>query len=96
VTADHETGGMSLGREKGYVLNLNELAPQIKSAEEDKDNLSYITELNEKANVGWTTSSHTGIAVPVFATGAGSRLFMGRMDNTDIPKRIVRLMGLEF
>jgi len=95
VTADHETGGMTLGREKGYELKLKELDSQNKSVAVDKESASAIAELNKKANVGWTTTSHTGTAVPVFATGPGSRMFMGRMDNTDIPKRILRIMGLE-
>lgn len=95
VTADHETGGMTLGRERGYVLNLNELASQSKSISIDKESKDAVKELNNKANVGWTTSSHTGTAVPVYATGPGSRLFSGRMDNTEIPIRILKAMGLE-
>ena len=96
VTADHETGGMMLGREKGYVLDLKQLEPQKKSMAADKENKEMYVELNKKANIGWTTSSHTGIAVPVYAIGAGSRQFSGRMDNTDIPKKILRAMGIDF
>jgi len=40
---------------------------------------------------GWSTKGHTGEAVPVFAIGIGSELFAGKMDNTDIPKRIMEL-----
>ena len=35
-------------------------------------------------------------AIPVFAIGAGSSRFAGRADNTDIPKRIVSAMGIEW
>ena len=31
--------------------------------------------------------------VPVFAIGAGSDLFIGKMDNTEIPKRIAKAGG---
>lgn len=96
VTADHETGGMMLGREKGYTLDLKQLDSQTKSMAVDKENAEEYAILNKKANIGWTTSSHTGIAVPVYAIGAGSRQFSGRMDNTDIPKKILRAMGIEF
>ncbi len=96
VTADHETGGMMLGREKGYVLDLKQLESQTQSIAVDKENEEKYRELNRKANIGWTTSSHTGIAVPVYSIGAGSRQFSGRMDNTDIPKRILRAMGIDF
>ncbi len=95
VTADHETGGMTLGRERGYELKLNELEPQKRSMAVDKEGTPAYAELNKKANVGWTTSSHTGAAVPIYAIGPGSRLFSGRMDNTDIPKRILRIFGIE-
>ena len=52
--------------------------------------------LSKVARIGWTTTSHTGGAVPVFAIGAGSGLFAGRQDNTDIPKKICKAMGVEF
>jgi alkaline phosphatase len=49
--------------------------------------------LNQKAGIGWTSYSHTGIPVPVFAQGAGQALFAGYYDNTDIAKKIMSLMG---
>jgi len=49
--------------------------------------------LSKAANIGWTTSSHTGGAVPVFAVGACSQMFSGRQNNTDLPKKIYRAMG---
>lgn len=48
--------------------------------------------LNNKAGIGWTSFSHTGIPVPVFAIGTGHELFNGYYDNTDIPKKIMRIM----
>lgn len=47
----------------------------------------------QKANLGWTTTSHTAGYVPVYAIGAGSELFAGKMDNTEIPTRIGRAAG---
>jgi alkaline phosphatase len=44
--------------------------------------------LNEKAGVGWTTGSHTGLPVIMHAHGVGAEKFDGILDNTDIPKRI--------
>lgn len=52
--------------------------------------------LNQMAGIGWTTTSHTGSHVPVYAIGSGQQLFSGQMDNTDIPKRIAKVMGLSF
>lgn len=45
------------------------------------------------ANVGWVSSNHSAGVVPVYAIGAGSRLFSGKLDNTDIPKKIAEAAG---
>ena len=46
--------------------------------------------LNEIAMVGWASGSHSAGYVPVFAIGAGSQLFSGKMDNIEIPQRIAK------
>ncbi len=48
--------------------------------------------LNEKAGIGWSTYSHTGVNVPVYAIGVGAEKFSGTIDNTDIPKIIESVM----
>jgi alkaline phosphatase len=68
VTADHETGGLSLiggNMDKGLV----------------------------RANFG--TKGHTGIMVPIFAYGPGANEFTGIMENTEIAKKIMVLLGLK-
>ncbi len=101
VTADHETGGVTLGRGKGYVYDLSVVDKVAKAQEGDSDVSNYMSgvskdSLSVAAKIGWTTTSHTGGAVPVFAVGAGSGMFAGRQDNTDIPKKICKAMGVEF
>lgn len=97
VTADHETGGLTLGYESGYNLLFENLETISKSKDKlDDDGKDKVNELTEAARIGWTTSSHTASNVPVYAIGAGSELFSGRMDNTDIPKKICKAMGIEF
>ena len=49
--------------------------------------------MSQIAMVGWTSSSHTAGYVTVFAIGAGADLFTGKMDNTEIPKRIAKAAG---
>jgi alkaline phosphatase len=44
--------------------------------------------LNENGSIGWTSYSHTGVPVPVYATGFESWRFAGFYDNTDIAKQI--------
>lgn len=161
VTADHETGGIGLGKGK-YEMNLEVLKHQKQSTgilskyitelrkqkghettwEEVKDLLSKtmgfwtalpikwehekilrdcyeasfskkahlemeksmytVSEplaakakevLNDIAGVGWISGGHSAGYVPVYAIGAGSELFKGKMDNTDIPKRIAKAGG---
>jgi alkaline phosphatase len=50
--------------------------------------------LNERASIGWTTYSHTGVPVPVFAQGRDADKFSGFYDNTDIAKKLAKLMGI--
>jgi alkaline phosphatase len=50
--------------------------------------------LNEQASIGWTSYSHTGVPVPVFAEGRKAEHFTGFYDNTDIAKKLAKVMGL--
>ena len=97
VTADHETGGLTLSWEKGYNLYLDKLEEICCSkdmvSEEERERMN---EISHEARIGWTTGDHSAANVPVFAIGAGSDLFSGRMDNTDIPKRICEAIGVKF
>lgn len=45
--------------------------------------------LNNKAGIGWTSFSHTGLPTPVSAIGVGYEKFMGHFDNTDIFHKVV-------
>jgi len=42
------------------------------------------------AGMGWTSNNHTGIPVPVYAIGVNGSCFSGSIDNTDIPKIILK------
>jgi len=67
VTADHETGGMTLNGgdyKTGKVIGK------------------------------FTSGGHTGIAVPVYAFGPGAEQFTGFMENTDIAKKMMKLLKL--
>jgi alkaline phosphatase len=159
VTADHETGGISLGRGP-YELHLDQLRhqqisvnklgsdlhkmhqkygekyswdlvkkyltdnfglwEQIKLSDEQNKRLENAFQnimagkgkddktlyqkddelatavkhiMSEVALVGWTSGSHSGGYVPVFAIGAGAENFTGRMDNTEVPLRIAKATG---
>jgi alkaline phosphatase len=41
----------------------------------------------------FTTGDHTAVMVPVFSYGPGAENFTGIMENTDIPKKIMKLLA---
>lgn len=97
VTADHETGGLTMSWKKGYNVYFDRIEGISRSKDfADDDEREEMDELSHEAHIGWTTSDHSGANVPVFAIGAGSELFSGRMDNTEIPVKICEAMGIEF
>jgi alkaline phosphatase len=151
VTADHETGGLGLGRGTEYALAVESLKPIkntleylnkkikkdpaktddfIKAAgfeltEKEKGFLvkhsagapvTGIPELHdypkvekyvgscvhyslsciesERCKIGWTSFGHTAQPVITCAVGPGESEFSGCYDNTDIAKKMAKLLGL--
>ena len=49
-----------------------------------------------KLGLGWTTVHHTGSPVPLFVMGAGAEAFdnKGWLDNTDVPRIIADVCGV--
>ena len=50
----------------------------------------------EQAHLLWSSGSHTAAYVPVFAVGAGSQEFSGRMDNTEIIRKVAKVSGVKW
>jgi alkaline phosphatase len=101
VTADHETGGLSLN---GYG-SVND----VKSKEltnPDKQYVSWATgplgakdgkvKKSTKALHYGYASSHTAVDVPVFAKGPGAQLFSGVYSNHNIGLKISKILGKDF
>ncbi|MGM9736467.1 MAG: alkaline phosphatase [Candidatus Cryptobacteroides sp.] len=92
VTADHETGGACVGSGDTHLYTVD-WGP-VDSAYTAAGNTNLLDqkanrELNAKSRIGWTTSDHTGVSVPVYAIGKGAERFCGRMDNTEIKGKIL-------
>ena len=51
--------------------------------------------LNNKSGIAFTSYSHTGLPVPVFAIGSGSSQFEGYYDNTDIYNKLAFLTSVQ-
>lgn len=89
VTADHETGGLTLGC-SSRTINWQKLEEQwINDGRKDIMDSESNKAFNIECSIGWTTTDHTGGAVPVFAIGKGADKFNGRIDNTDIKDKIL-------
>lgn len=76
-----------------YGLSQEEM--DLTYSDSDPITALLIKMMSAKSGLGWTTYSHTGINVPVYAIGPGSELFSGMIDNTDIPKYLEILLGIE-
>jgi len=51
--------------------------------------------LNQTAGIGWTSYAHTGVPVPIFASGANQEIFSGYYDNTDLFFKLASVMNLK-
>ncbi len=50
--------------------------------------------LANKAGIDFSSYSHTGVSLPVYAQGAGAELFGGNYENTEIFTKMMEAMGL--
>ena len=90
VTADHETGGVTLGAEPlSYAINWEPLEKQYEESNHKRLPFPENKALNESCGIAWTTTHHTGAPVPIYAIGKGAEKFAGRINNTDISKKIL-------
>ena len=93
VTADHETGGVSIGEGKDWrpeIIDWPMLEQHwIESGEKNVLSYEENREMNKKALIGWTSSHHTAARVPAFAIGKGAEKFHGIIENTDIKGKIL-------
>jgi len=129
VTADHETGGLSLssgeyrffpekvGQQKISAAQIAKLLKD-KTKEEIKTKFFEFTGINNltdeeiekiakgnaldigriissRIEVGWSTKTHSGCSVPLYAIGKDAEVFSGVYDNTEVAKKIVQIMNLK-
>jgi alkaline phosphatase len=80
----------------------------IDFAQQDKQTLVVVTADHEtggliikggdlkgnKLDLNWATSHHSAMPVPVYAFGPGAEVFTGTYDNSEVPKKFARLLGI--
>ncbi len=54
---------------------------------------NYIQLFNRKAGVGWTSGAHTALPVITSAYGVNALAFSGTIDNTDIAKKLKKILA---
>ena len=50
--------------------------------------------INNKSGISFTSYSHTGLPVAVFADGVGAEVFNGYYDNTDIYNKLAKMLEI--
>lgn len=88
---DDETASLK----KAYEDFCEGVAKDTKTLYQSENAIAYTAKrlINKKAMVGWQSGGHSNGYVPVFAIGVGSEQFNGRIDNTEIPKKIAKIAG---
>ncbi len=61
-----------------------------------KKSKTISNEMTHRANFPTAVAAHTAVDVMVMADGPGAENFVGFQDNTDIPKKIAKVMGWSF
>lgn len=85
---------------------LEELAGIEELSDEDAERLAAAIEwgevksvladiLSKRARIGWTTTGHTAVDVPLYAYGPGRRHFFGNVNNTYVGQKIADIMGFD-
>ena len=49
----------------------------------------------KKMKLNWSTGGHTALPVVVYAYGPGAETFTGVYDNTELPKKLAKLLGIK-
>ncbi len=132
ITADHETGGLSLGRSGAYEWNPEPLRGLMATpaymveafvagsdsldtvlaaqapfdlSEAERANLAMVERepraayealnevLDHRTHSGWTTMGHTGVDVPLYASGPGSASFRGLHQNEKVGQLLMQAVS---
>lgn len=65
----------------------------IVTGDHETGGLQILGQAGESLQMKWTTGGHTGEAIPIFSKGPGAEAFSGFLDNTDVGKKLLALVG---
>ncbi len=90
---DEQTEHLRQMFEDIYVHNVSRPDQKTLYADFDAFTAAVFEALDTQAGINWASTKHTGSPVPVFAIGRGAELFGSFGDNTDIPRKIMKIAG---
>ncbi len=109
VTADHETGGLAINGYESLEIQGDAMLLESRAA--GKEILTFASGPGadrpegevDRTDPRYTqpalnpsdSAVHTGVDVAVYAQGSGSEKFTGTMDNTEVAKKIMEVLGVE-
>lgn len=110
VTADHETGGLSINGYPSIEISGDKLftesgtnVPSILTFATGPGGNEGVNEDTDRADpnyrqisaVGSPSANHTGVDVGAWASGPGAEVFRGTIENSDVGLRVMEALGLK-
>jgi len=90
---DKEYSLVSNAKNARLVTAIDTIAQEKKAQDQENIIAKKIRDIiNVRTNTGWSTSAHNAVDVQVFAIGNEKYRFSGLQDNTDIAKKIFKLL----
>lgn len=89
VTADHETGGLSIEE-----VDESDYYSEPDSGNSSEDGPFRVNGSEHKIMLDWTTTNHTGEAVPLTAMGPGAERLVGVHENTYVHEMMKKALSL--
>jgi alkaline phosphatase len=94
VTADHECGGLAVAGSEDQPYPYEPGGGLLDTLLAGEDGPFPVAGADYGFVLGWATTGHTAASVPVSASGPGSELLSGSIENTDLFHAMAQAMDL--
>ena len=94
VTADHECGGLAVAGSEDQPYAYEPGGGLLDTLLAGEDGPFPVADADYGFVLGWATTGHTAAPVPISASGPGSELLSGSIENTDLFHAMINAMDL--
>ena len=94
VTADHECGGLAVAGSEDQPYACEPVGGLLDTLLAGEDGPFPVADADYGFVLGWATTGHTAAPVPISASGPGSELLSGSIENTDLFHAMANAMDL--